>query len=322
MTTPVLDTADRSPGLLARASAEALGSMFVVLVAAGVAVFSTPASAPVPTALAAGLTVTAAMFAFGHVSGGHFNPVVTVGNFIAGRIRAVAALAYVVAQVVGSILGAALVYFVVLTVPVLTDARKAFDAAAPGFGEHSLAQTQMAGVLLVEVIGAALIVAVFLGSTVGRRALPSAAPIAVGLTMAVLLQFGQVLGNLPFNPARATAQAFFSDSWALGSLWLFWVAPIMGAVLAGLAFRGLRDASSAKAAKEASADAVVPSAEVARVENKNASDDEDSNVSERLDDEDLAETDSVESGTVATPTSRTQQTSTDEAREFFDGKRG
>ncbi|VXB09926.1 Aquaporin Z [Arthrobacter sp. 9V] len=248
MTSPVHAAHEPQPGLVSRLLAEALGSMFVVVVAAGVGIFSNPGAAPLPVALSTGLAVTAAMLAFGHVSGGHFNPVITLGNLIAGRIRAVAALGYVAAQIIGSVVGAALIYFVVSTVPVLTDARAAFDVVSPGFGEHAAAQTQLAGVLLVEVLGAALIVAVFLGATAGRRALPAVAPFAVGLSMAVLLQLGQVLGNLPFNPARATAQAFFSSPWALEGLWLFWAAPLMGAALAGLAFRGFQGLSSSAVA--------------------------------------------------------------------------
>ncbi|MGR0159629.1 aquaporin [Paenarthrobacter nitroguajacolicus] len=248
MTSPAQAAPDHQPGLTARLSAEALGSMFIVVVAVGVGIFSNPSGAPVPVALAAGLTVTVAMLAFGHVSGGHFNPAITLGNLIAGRIRAVAAVAYLAAQLIGSVVGAALIYFVVTTVPVLKDARAAFDVVAPGFGEHAAAQTQMAGVLMVEILGSALLVAVFLGATAGRRAVPSLAPFAVGLATVVLLQFGQVLGNLPFNPARATAQAFFSSSWVIEGLWLFWVAPLLGAALAGLVFRGFQGLSEANLA--------------------------------------------------------------------------
>jgi aquaporin Z len=121
--------------------------MLVVVVAAGVGIFSNPGGAPVPVALATGLAVTVAMLAFGYVSGGHFNPVITVGNLIAGRVRAVAALGYVAAQIIGGVVGAALIYFVVSTVPVLTDARAAFDVVAPGYGDHAAAHPQLAGVL-------------------------------------------------------------------------------------------------------------------------------------------------------------------------------
>ncbi len=101
--------------------------------------------------------------------------------------------------------------------------------------------------LLIEVLGAALLVAVFLGTTSARNPSRLAAPFAVGLTMAVLLQFGQAPGNTPFNPARATASALFSSPDALGQLWLFWVAPLVGAALAGLVFRGFGQATKAAA---------------------------------------------------------------------------
>ncbi|NWL13165.1 porin [Paenarthrobacter nitroguajacolicus] len=309
MTSPVQATPEHQPGLLARLSAEALGSMFVVVAAVGVGIFSNPGGAPLPVALATGLAVTVAMLAFGYVSGGHFNPVITLGNLIAGRIRAVAALAYVAAQIIGSVVGAALIYFVVTTVPVLTDARAAFDVVAPGFGEHASAQTQMAGVLLVEVLGSALIVAVFLGATAGRRALPAMAPFAVGLAMAVLLQLGQVLGNLPFNPARATAQAFFSSPWAIEGLWLFWVAPLMGAALAGLAFRGFQGLSQAPVAVpddvQGGSDGVNDSFDA----NDEPVEDVQVNEAPEKSDEDASRR------VPAAPV-------TDDARDFFDGKKG
>ncbi|MFW0772107.1 aquaporin [Paenarthrobacter nitroguajacolicus] len=307
MTSPVQATPDPQPGLAARLSAEALGSMFVVVAAVGVGIFSNPGGAPLPVALATGLAVTVAMLAFGHVSGGHFNPVITLGNLIAGRIRAVAAVAYVAAQIIGSVVGAALIYFVVTTVPVLTDARAAFDVVAPGFGEHASAQTQMAGVLLVEVLGAALIVAVFLGATAGRRAVPGMAPFAVGLSMAVLLQLGQVLGNLPFNPARATAQAFFSSSWAIEGLWLFWVAPLMGAALAGLAFRGFQGLSQSPVAGD------LPGGFDAVNDAFDADD-------EPADDVEVKEAAAKSDADVAGPVPAVPVN--DDARDFFDGKKG
>lgn len=295
MTSSVQATAEHPPGLIARLGAEALGTMFLVLVAVGVKIFSTQQGGPA-TALAIGLSVTAGMIAFGYVSGGHFNPAITLGNLIAGRIRAVAALAYVVAQVVGAVVGAALVYFVVLASPVLADARAALGTAAAGYGEHSAAQTQLAGVLLAEVIGTAILVGVFLGATAGRRAIPALAPIAVGLATAVLLQFGEIVGNLPFNPARATGQAFFSPSWALEGLWLFWVAPLLGAALAGFVFRGF---SNFPASAPAAGD--VPEA------------DEDSGAG--------AGVPAVASAEAPVDRGRTAGTA-DEARDFFDGKKG
>ncbi|MDN4643512.1 MIP/aquaporin family protein [Arthrobacter sp. PsM3] len=226
------------PGLLGRLSAEALGTFFVVIAGLGVPLFTIPQSSPLPASLAAGLALTAAMLAFGYLSGGHFNPAVTAGNAIAGRIRLADAAAYVGAQLVGALLAAVTLFGLLRTVPNITDTRTAFDTVAAGFGEHSVIQAPMAGVLLIEVLGAALLVAVYLGTTSARNPSRLAAPFAVGLTTAVLLQFGQAPGNTPFNPARATASALFSSPDVLGQLWLFWVAPLVGAALAGLVYRG------------------------------------------------------------------------------------
>lgn len=300
MTSSVQATVEHPPGLIARLGAEALGTMFLVLIAVGVKIFSTQQGGPA-TALAIGLSVTAGMIAFGYVSGGHFNPAITLGNLIAGRIRAVAALAYVVAQVIGAVVGAALIYFVVLASPVLADARAALGTAAAGYGEHSAAQTQLAGVLLAEVIGTAILVGVFLGATAGRRAIAALAPIAVGLATAVLLQFGEIVGNLPFNPARATGQAFFSPSWALEGLWLFWVGPLLGAALAGFVFRGF---SNFPAAAPVAGD-----------------------VPEAGNDGGAAAVGAVQApdvpATAEAPVDKGRAAGTeDEARDFFDGKKG
>lgn len=230
------------PGLPARLSAEALGTLLVVVVGLGVPMFAVPQYNPVPAPLAAGLALTAAMLAFGYLSGGHFNPAVTVGHVIAGRTRLVEGAAYLGAQLVGALLGALALFGVLRTVPKLNGTQSAFDTIAAGFDSHSIIQAPMAGVLLVEVLGAALLVAVFLGTSAGRNPARSAAPYAVGLSYAGLLQLGQSIGNTPFNPARATASALFSSPDALGQLWLFWVAPVVGAAVAGLVFRGFAQA--------------------------------------------------------------------------------
>lgn len=290
------------PGLLGRVSAEALGTFFVVVAGLGVPLFTIPQSNPLSASLAAGLAVAAAMLAFGYVSGGHFNPAVTAGHAFAGRLRLADAAAYVGAQLVGALLGGVTLFAILRTVPNIADTRSAFDTVAAGFGENSIIQVPLAGVLLIEVLGAALLVAVFLGATSARNPSRLAAPFAVGLTMAVLLQLGQAPGNTPFNPARATASALFSSPDALGQLWLFWVAPLAGAALAGLVFRGFALSMPAAVPVPAAADEV---------------------------DEDTGETLLAESGAVApspaappgtaAPAGRTA--SEDEARDFFD-KRG
>ncbi|MET3949823.1 aquaporin [Arthrobacter sp. UYEF36] len=286
------------PGLLGRVSAEALGTFFVVVAGLGVPLFTIPQSNPLSASLAAGLAVAAAMLAFGYVSGGHFNPAVTAGHAVAGRLRLAHAAAYVGAQLVGALLGGVTLFAVLRTVPNIADTRTAFDTVAAGFGENSIIQVPLAGVLLIEVLGAALLVAVFLGATSARNPSRLAAPFAVGLTMAVLLQLGQAPGNTPFNPARATASALFSSPDTLGQLWLFWVAPLAGAALAGLVFRGFA----------LSTPAAVPVPE--------ASDGVDEDTGGTL----LAESEAAAAppGTAA-PAGRTANE--DEARDFFD-KRG
>ncbi|MFJ6155667.1 MIP/aquaporin family protein [Pseudarthrobacter sp. NPDC092184] len=258
------------PGLLPRLGAEAFGTLFIVVAGLGVPLFTIPDSSPVPAALAAGLAVTAAMLAFGHVSGGHFNPAITAGHLVAGRIRAGAAAAYVGAQLVGGLAGATALFGILRTLPGISDSRTAFDTVTAGFGEHSIIQAPLAAVLLLEMLGAAIVVAVFLGAP-GRetgfggdggpagqsgrdsrdRGSRSAAPVAVGLTFAVLLQLGQSVGNLPFNPARAVASAVFSSGWAVGQLWVFLAAPLLGAAIAGLVFRSFGAPAHAGAAAQA-----------------------------------------------------------------------
>jgi len=302
------------PGLPGRLSAEALGTFFVVVAGLGVPLFTIPQSNPLSAALAAGLAVTAAMLAFGYLSGGHFNPAVTAGHAIAGRIRLADAAAYVGAQLVGALLGAVALFAILRTVPNITDTRTAFDTVAAGFGENSIIQVPLAGVLLLEVLGTALLVAVFLGSTSARNPSRLAAPFAVGLTMAVLLQFGQAAGNIPFNPARATASALFSSPDALGQLWLFWVAPLVGAALAGLVYRGFAHGSPAAAMPAAAAPAA-------------AAGEEEPDQEEALLDDAGAPGPDAEMPAAATrapaaaPAPAERTTGDDEARDFFD-KRG
>ena len=258
-------------GLVPRLAAEAFGSLFLVVAGLGVPLFSIPQSSPIPAALAGGLAVTAAMFAFGYVSGGHFNPAVTVGNAVAGRIRLGEAAAYIGAQLVGGLLGALTLFGILRTLPSIQDSRTAFDTVTAGFGEHSIIQAPLAGVLLLEVLGAAILVAIFLG-TAGKNLNTAAAPVAVGLGFAVLLQLGQSVGNAPFNPARATASALFSSSWSLEQLWVFWVAPLVGAAIAGLVFRGFAEAPAAVTATDAPADVLEDGSEDAFEDGEDADD--------------------------------------------------
>lgn len=303
MTTTVSAPSSRGTRLITRASAEALGTLFLVVIGVGVPMFSIPQSSTVPAPLAGGLAVAAAMLAFGYLSGGHFNPAITVGHVIAGRTKLVDGAAYVGAQVVGGLLGALAVFALVRTVPKIDDSRAAFDTVSAGFGEHSVIQAPMAGALLVEILGGALLVGIFLAATSRRNPVKAAAPFAVGLTFAVLLQLGQSIGNLAFNPARATASAVFSSSWAVGQLWLFWVAPLLGAAIAGLVFRGFGESTPAA---------------VAEIEGPAQADEW---AEESDDDTDTAAPEGAAEVSTPAATPAEVKPDVDPARDFFDGKR-
>ncbi|WP_437770734.1 MIP/aquaporin family protein [Arthrobacter sp. KNU40] len=312
MTTTVSIPSSRGPRLLARAFAEALGTLFLVVIGLGVLIFINPQAVPMPASLASGLTVTAAMLAFGYLSGGHFNPAITVGHLVAGRMKLVDGAAYVGAQIVGGLLGALAIFAVVRTVPGITDSRTVFDTATSGFGTHSSFQVPVTGVMLIEVLGAALLVGVFLGVTARRNPSKLAAPFAVGLTVAVLLQLGQTTGNLAFNPARATASAIFSSSWAVEQLWLFWVAPLVGAAIAGLIFRGFGETTP------------VAVAEIEEPLPADGLEEKSDDDAEAVVPESAAEVSTPADAPAEAPAVAPTEVKpdVDPARDFFDGKRG
>lgn len=339
MSTPVpareaLQTGGTEPerrSLLPRLAAEAFGSLFLAVAGLGAPLFSIPQSSPVPAALAAGLAITAAMLAFGHISGGHFNPAITLGHLLAGRIRAGAAAAYAAAQVVGALVGALALFGILRTLPSIPDSRTAFDTVAAGFGDHSIIQAPLAAVVLLELLGAAIIVAIFLGAA-GRDngalrdnagvegGSRTVAAVAVGLSFAALLQVGQSVGNLPFNPARALASAVFSSGAALGQVWVFLVAPLAGAAIAGLVFRisGTADAMhSAEAPDDADHDEDAAGEETGSGDAGSGS----SPAQSRVDDGGDAPGAEPKLPAARTAAPDKQARNVSEAQEFFEGKR-
>lgn len=254
-------------GLLLRAGAEVLGTFLVVLAGAGVVMFTNTSLALFPGPIATGLATIAAMYALGRVSGGHFNPVLTLASAVAGRSAWRDAIVYLLAQLVGA-LGAALALAAVLRNIPGIKVDSSFRFVAAGYAEHSPFSVQLPGVLLVEIVGAAVLAAVYLAASKDgkNRNIPAAA-VSVGLALAVLGQFAQGLSNSQFNPVRSLATAIFAEPWALQQQWLFWVAPLAGALLTGMVARlitvtgadlaAAEETRAAEASLPAEADAVV-----------------------------------------------------------------
>lgn len=244
------------PDLLARVGAELLGTFFVVFVGVGTYLFApfSDIGGKLGIALVTGFAVVAAMATAGRVSGGHVNPAVTLGAAISGRLSWADVLPYWLAQLVGGALATATLYLVTpsgLGELLQLDAgnRGMFSNVANGYAEHSPlgtllanqqitsdAQSTLWAVLLVEAVATAALVAVYLVST---KATSSAqrAPFVVGLAFAALLLVTTPLTNGSVNPARATAVAIFAETWSLKQLWVFWVAPLVGAAVAAALHR-------------------------------------------------------------------------------------
>lgn len=220
--------------LSARIGAEATGTFLVVGGALGIGMFNPQGGFAVPFGF--GFAMVAAMLAFGYVSGGHFNPAITLGTALAGRTSWKHVLPYIVAQVVGASLATTVLWVVLASHPAGTQSQSLFTAISNSFDATGASGFGLSGVFLAEAIGTALLVAVYLGAT-ARGARPGSGPFAVGLVLSVLTAFLLPISNAGLNPARSTATVYFGDGNAAGQLWLFWVAPLLGAVIAGLIYR-------------------------------------------------------------------------------------
>ena len=224
--------------MLRKLAAEFIGTAWLVLGGCGAAVLAAAFPALgigfVGVSLAFGLTVLTMAYAIGHVSGCHLNPAVSVGLWAGGRFSARDLPAYIGAQVLGAVAGAAILY-------VIASGHPGFDAAAGGFasngyGEHSPGGFSMAAALVCEVVMTFAFLFVILGSTHGR-APAGFAPIAIGLCLTLIHLISIPVTNTSVNPARSTGPALFQGGWALQQLWLCWVAPIVGALIAGFVYR-------------------------------------------------------------------------------------
>ena len=225
--------------MAAKYFAEFLGTFWLVLGGCGSAVlaagFPNLGIAFAGVSLAFGLTVLTGAYALGPVSGGHFNPAVTIGLWAGGRFPGRNVPAYVIAQVLGAIAAAAVLYFI-------ASGKSGFDVsagfAANGYGEHSPGKYSLQSALVTEVVMTFMFLVVILGAT-HRRAPVGFAGIAIGFALTLIHLISIPVTNTSVNPARSTGPAVFVGGWALAQLWLFWIAPIVGALAAGWVYRAI-----------------------------------------------------------------------------------
>lgn len=220
--------------------AEFIGTLWLVLGGCGSAVLA--AGFPelgigfVGVSMAFGLTVLTMAYAIGHVSGCHLNPAVSIGLWMGGRFDKKDLIPYIVAQVLGGIAGAGILYLI-------ASGKEGFDLvgsgfAANGFGEHSPGGYGMTAALVTEIVMTFMFLIVILGAT-HSKAPKGFGGLAIGLALTLIHLISIPVTNTSVNPARSTSQALFVGDWATGQLWLFWVAPIIGAILAGIVYKYL-----------------------------------------------------------------------------------
>jgi aquaporin Z len=227
-----------------RYGAEFIGTFWLVLGGCGAAVLD--AAFPglgigfLGVALAFGLTVLTMAFAIGHISGCHLNPAISIGLWAGGRFPAKDLLPYIVAQVLGAVVAGGVLY-------VIATGKAGFDVAAGfasnGYGEHSPGGYSLLAALVTEIVMTMMFLLVIMGAT-DKRAPQGFAPIAIGLALTLIHLISIPVTNTSVNPARSTGVALFAGGWALGQLWLFWVAPIIGGVVGATIYRWIGSSES------------------------------------------------------------------------------
>jgi aquaporin Z len=226
-------------GRMRRYGAEFIGTFWLVLGGCGSAVLA--AAFPdvgiglLGVSLAFGLTVLTMAYAIGHISGCHLNPAVSIGLYVGGRFEAKELVPYIIAQVLGGIAAGGVLYLI-------ASGKAGFDVAAGfasnGYGEHSPGGYSLSSALVTEVVMTLVFLVIILGAT-DKRAPQGFAPIAIGLGLTLIHLISIPVTNTSVNPARSTGVALYAGGWAISQLWLFWVAPIIGAVLGGIVYRFL-----------------------------------------------------------------------------------
>lgn len=218
-------------------TAEFIGTFWLVLGGCGSAVLA--AAFPdvgiglLGVSLAFGLTVLTMAVAIGHISGCHLNPAVSIGLWAGGRFEAKSLLPYIIAQVLGAVVAGGILY-------IIASGKAGFDVSAGfasnGYGEHSPGGYSLLAVVVTEVVMTMVFIMVILGAT-DKRAPQGLAPVAIGLCLTLIHLVSIPVSNTSVNPARSTGVALFAGDWALAQLWLFWIAPVAGAVLGALVYR-------------------------------------------------------------------------------------
>lgn len=325
-------------GVVSRSAAEAFGAFVLVLGGVAVSMFGGgQAASGIQGAMAFGLLFIAGVIAVGHISGGHFNPALTLGFAIAGRLSWKDVVPYILAQVIGGAAAMGLLWVVLSGGPqqLVEQLGSLFGSVSNGFGQNSPSQFPLTSVLLLQVILTAVFAGVYLGATSGR-ANKALAPFAAGLTYAVAIQVTLPVSGGGLNPARSTSTVLFGDG-AAGQLWLFWVAPLAGAAIAGLIYRSFEPVSPAGAvagtetatagtATSAGTGAVVTTAEAGAAAEPEADVDGTGTAPDADDSDRTADADPVtyeadeteDAGSGSSAGSRANDE--DEARNFFDRK--
>jgi aquaporin Z len=225
--------------MMTKYGAECIGTFWLVLGGCGSAVLA--AAFPdvgiglLGVSLAFGLTVLTMAYAIGHISGCHLNPAVSIGLYVGGRFEAKELLPYIVSQVFGAVLAGGVLY-------IIASGKAGFELSAGfasnGYGEHSPGGYSLLAALVTEVVMTFMFLIIILGAT-DKRAPQGFAPIAIGLGLTLIHLISIPVTNTSVNPARSTGVAVFVGDWAVNQLWLFWIAPIIGAGLAGVVYRWL-----------------------------------------------------------------------------------
>lgn len=225
------------PRLAAKLGAEFLGTFWLVLTGVGLLLFN--ATGGIPSALGFGLAFVTGAYALAHISGAHFNPAITLGTAVAGKTPWRDVIPYIIAQVVGAGFATLALFVIIKQYPNLTDTKTVFRSVSNAWNDHTNPSFGFAAALIVEFIVAAVFIAVVLGAT-DRRASKDFAPLAIGLAYALAIAIAAPVTRGSVNPARSLATAIFGGDWAFQQVWLFWLAPLLGAAFAGFVYKAFQ----------------------------------------------------------------------------------